>query len=406
MTLVEDGPTGERPTLLVMTSTYPRWVGDHEPGFVHELCRRLTAEFDVVVVAPSAPGAATRECMDGVDVHRFRYAPAAAETLVNDGGIVGNLRRSRWKLALLPGFFAMQAWTAWRITRQRRVAAIHAHWLVPQGLICAVLRRTVWWRIPLVVTSHGSDLFALKGSVFDAIRRFVMDASAAVAVVSRGMRDALVAQVGERTPIHVAPMGVDMTSRFVPGDEPRSTDEILFVGRLMEVKGLHHLVDAMPAIIARRAGAFLTVVGFGPEEARLRAQVERLGLGDKVRFVGPVAQAELPSHYRRAAVLVAPSVQLRAGDQEGLGLVTIEAMACGCPVVVSDLSTVRDAVDGTPAVRVMPGDADAIARGVLDVLSSPATHAIPPAQRAALAARFGWDAVAARYVELLRSAIR
>lgn len=405
MTRVEDGPAATRPTLLVLTSTYPRWAGDHEPSFVHELCRRLAVAFDIVVVAPSAPGAARHERMDGVEVHRFRYAPASAETLVNDGGIVGNLRRSRWKLALLPGFFAMQAWTAWRITRQRPVTAIHAHWLVPQGLICACMRRLVWRRIPLLVTSHGSDLFALKGPAFDAMRRFVARASAAVAVVSRGMRDALVAQIGNRTPVHVAPMGVDMVSRFVPGNEARSADEILFVGRLMEVKGLHHLVDAMPAILAQRPGAFLTVVGFGPEEARLRAQVERLGLGDKVRFAGAVTQVELPFHYRRAAVLVAPSVQTRAGDQEGLGLVTIEAMACGCPVIVSDLPTVRDAVDGTPAVRVTPGDADAIARGVLAVISSPATHAISPMQRDALASRFGWDAVAMRYIELLRSAM-
>src|SRR5690606_35496267 len=79
---------GSRPRLLVLTSTYPRGDGDPEPGFVHELARRLVGRFQVTVVCPHAVGAATREDMDGVHVVRYRYAPERWETLVNDGGIV------------------------------------------------------------------------------------------------------------------------------------------------------------------------------------------------------------------------------------------------------------------------------------------------------------------------------
>ncbi len=84
-----------RPVLLVLSSTYPRWSGDHEPGFVHELARRLTTTFDVVAVVPRAPGASDREMLDGVTVIRYGYAPRRFETLVNDGGIVTNLKRHR-----------------------------------------------------------------------------------------------------------------------------------------------------------------------------------------------------------------------------------------------------------------------------------------------------------------------
>src|ERR1700761_7916542 len=99
---------GERPRLLVLTSTYPRWAGDPEPGFVHELSRRLAETFDVRVIGPHAAGALAWERLDGVDIHRYRYAPVAMETLVNHGGILTNLKRSIWKWLLVPTFLAGQ----------------------------------------------------------------------------------------------------------------------------------------------------------------------------------------------------------------------------------------------------------------------------------------------------------
>ena len=77
----------QRPRLLVLTSTYPRWAGDPEPGFVHELSRRLTDKFQVTVLCPHACGALPKEQLDGVKVIRYRYAPERWERLVNNGGI-------------------------------------------------------------------------------------------------------------------------------------------------------------------------------------------------------------------------------------------------------------------------------------------------------------------------------
>ena len=129
-----------KPTLLVLTSTYPRWADDPEPGFVHELAKRLTNHFRVIVLGPHAPGASATEVLDGVEGVRYRYAPDRLETLVNDGGIVTNLRRDKWKLLLVPGFVLAQSWCTWRLVRTGSVDVIHAHWLIPQGLIAAMLR--------------------------------------------------------------------------------------------------------------------------------------------------------------------------------------------------------------------------------------------------------------------------
>ncbi|HEU0196450.1 MAG TPA: glycosyltransferase, partial [Nevskiaceae bacterium] len=102
---------------------------------------------------PDAPGAEPSGPLDGVDVIRYRYAPRCLETLVNNGGIAANLRRARWKWTLVPGFFLGQWWAARRVLQSRSVSVIHAHWLLPQGIVARALHRR--FGVPYVVTSHG-----------------------------------------------------------------------------------------------------------------------------------------------------------------------------------------------------------------------------------------------------------
>lgn len=396
-----------KPRLLVLTSTYPRWPGDAEPGFVHELAKRLTDVFDVTVLGPHAKGAARAESLDGVKVVRFRYAPPALESLVNDGGIPANLRRSPWKWLLVPGFLLAMAWHAWRLSRQRP-DLVHAHWLLPQGTIVALLGLLQRAPPPFVVTSHGADLFAFRARPLRALKRFVVHRAAAITVVSPPMRDELLRLGAGPAHVDVQPMGVDLRGRFtVDPAAVRSRDEILFVGRLVEKKGLRHLIDAMPAILAAHPSAYLTVVGFGPEEAERRLQARAMGLEDKVRFAGPVSQSRLPAFYRRAAMFVAPFTVAGSGDQEGLGLVAMEAAGCGCPLVVSAMAQTRDAFDGDCVAWTTPGDAKALAAACIKVLSDPeaaAKRAIDA--RASALARFDWASRATGYRDLMMGLVR
>lgn len=392
-------PSAGKPRLLVLTSTYPRWPGDPEPGFVHELARRLTSDFDARVIGPHAPGALRHERLDGVDVHRYRYAPARLETLVNDGGIVTNLRCQPWKWLLVPGFLLAQTWAIWRALRRFRPDVVHAHWLLPQGLVMALFS---WLpgSPPFVVTSHGADLFALRAGPLRALKHFVARRAAAVTVVSQAMTDVLVHLGVDAGTLSVRPMGVDLRERFTPDPSvPRADDELLFVGRLVEKKGLRHLLDALPDIACHQPGVTLTIAGFGPEEPALRRQAEALGLTDRVRFIGAVPQADLPALYHRAALFVAPFVEAASGDQEGLGLVTVEAIGCGCPAVVGDVPATR----GIDAVRVPPGDSTALAARIADCLALPAPEraALAEAQRRSVDA-FDWETVAGGYAAVLR----
>lgn len=395
--------TGRR-TLLVLASTYPRWAGDPEPAFVHELCKRLHDVFDVVALVPDAPGADASGLFEGVEVVRYRYAPRSWQTLVNNGGIMTNLRRNRWKVVLVPSLLLAQWWCARSLLRMRRIDAVHAHWLIPQGLIGALLCGSCRDAPALLVTSHGADLFALRGRWLDAVKRFVVRRANAVTVVSSAMVGALDKIGADISRVEVQPMGVDLSERFTSdATSLRSTSEILFVGRLVEKKGLRFLIEALPSIVAAHPAARLTVAGFGPDESELRASVDALGMRPFVDFVGAVAQNDLPSLYRRAAVFVAPFVEARSGDQEGLGLVVVEALGCGCPVVLSDLPATREILPASAAcVRVPPERARAIADAVVGILRDPSRHLSAVADvRPDIMRKFDWSAVGRRYAGII-----
>lgn len=398
-----------KPTLLVLASTYPRWANDPEPGFVHELARRLTASFQVIVLCPHAAGAQPCEMMDGVEVVRYRYAPASLETLVNNGGIVTNLRRHRWKLLLVPGFVLAQAWHAWRLCRQHKASVIHAHWLIPQGLIAALLQKLPGTSIPFVVTSHGADLYALRSPALQALKRLVLNRSSSATVVSSAMRMAVEQMGSDVRKVCVVPMGVDMAQRFTPGDgQLRSSSELLFVGRLVEKKGLRHLLDALPMVLAARPAVRLTIAGFGPDEAFLQARARELGLQDAVNFIGALAQKDLPVFYQRAALFVAPFVKTSSGDQEGLPVALMEAIACGCPVIAGNVAGLQDIFGSTMhSCIVDPQDASALADAIIDRLCNE-QQARKQAldMRTALQDRLGWEHVSSRYAELLEQACR
>lgn len=394
-----------RQRVLVLATTYPRWANDHEPGFIHELCRRLAERFEVTAVVPDAPGADASGDFDGVSVVRYRYAPRRFQTLVNDGGIASNLRRSSWKWLLVPSFVVMQYLAARRVMKQHRVDVVHAHWLISPGVVA---RFACQGRTPYVVTSHGGDLFGFRPAPFRSVKRWVAARASAMSVVSSAMLDEVRRLALPVEPVDVIPMGVDLDGRFASSDRVRGTEELLFVGRLVPKKGLRHLIDAMPEIIAGRPSVFLTIAGFGPERQFLQARCDELGLGDRVRFAGALPQKELPALYQRAAVFVAPFVRDESGDQEGLPVALMEAISTGCPFVVGDVAGLDDLLgaDGR-RFRVDPTMPGVLAAAVLQCLIDPLSASRAAAEALARArAVVEWDVVATRYGDLLASSMQ
>lgn len=176
--------------------------------------------------------------------------------------------------------------------------------------------------------------------------------------------------------------------------EPRS-GPLLFVGNPKPHKNLHRLLEAYSRLVRARPAAAvppLVLAGGGREprdEAALRARVRALGLEQRVRFAGFVSDALLADLYREASMLVFPTLA------EGFGLPIVEAMACGTPVVVSDLPVHRE-IAGEAGERVDPRDPDSIAAGIARLLDDPQLAERRRSAGLLLAARFSWRTTARR----------
>ncbi len=275
---------------------------------------------------------------------------------------------------------------AWRLTRGAEYDLIHAHyWL--SGVAALALRER--WGAPVLQMFH--TLGRLKnraarsaGELEPAVRlqeetRIVGAADRIVAanVVERSelLRD----YAARAQRIATIPCGVD-TAVFAPRERRAARRELglderpvlLWVGRIAPIKGLDTLLDAVGRLDAAGTRLRLLIVGGDADEPRngheraLREQIERLGLGAVVSFVGPQPQDALPAYYAAADVTVLPSYY------ESFGMVALEAMACGSPVIASRVgglvTTVRDGVTG---FLVPDGDVDALAERVTTLIADP-----------------------------------
>lgn len=380
--------------LLVVASTFPASAEDGTPAFVRDLAMYEARDFDTLVVVPRVPGAARTETADGLTVRRFRYFPRRWEDLA-DGAIIENLRgrRSRW-LQVLP-FFAAEIWALRQAIRAHRPDVLHVHWIIPQGVAALVAARTVPW----VVTTLGGDVYALNDPVSHRLKGAVLRRARAVTTMNEDMRGRLVGLGAADATTEVLPMGADVdTIRVAGAGIARDAGRILFVGRLVEKKGAGVLLAAARTL-AGRPGWTLDVVGDGP----LRGELERYAAGLSVTFHGAVGRQRLSAAYARAQVVVFPSVPAASGDQDGLPVALLEAMAAGCAVVASRMPGIDAAVvDRVSGLLVPPGDAVALAGALGELLDDAALRDRLGAAGATRAEGFSVDALGARYCALLR----
>lgn len=390
------------PAVLVLASTFPRWAGDTTPPFVQLLCEQLAGHgYTLHVLAPHAAGAAPHERLGALEVHRYRYAPTAWETLAYGGGILENLRERPARWGLVPALLAAQARATLQLMRRHRYALVHAHWVVPQGLVSAALATRLG--VPLLLSAHGGDVFAHGTGWRRSLVRYAASRHTAITVNSRAMQLAFEQATGRLA--EIIPMGVDL-ARFQsrrPGAEG-AAPRILFVGRLVEKKGVEYLIDALPALLAEQPALRVTVVGDGPRRGALATRAEVLGVAGALDFIGARPHAELPALYARADVFVAPSVVADGGDTEALGVVLLEAAAAGLPIVTTAVGGTGDIIaDGRSGRVVPPRHAAALATAILELLRGPAQAAqLGAAARAHVEAEFGWASVAARFAATYR----
>jgi glycogen(starch) synthase len=255
-----------------------------------------------------------------------------------------------------------------------RADVVHVHLgedlaVLPTGAAAAKLHR-----LPLVLTVHTSlhhtlavsDLrSAVLKTLGGQIERWGEHSAEAVLGITPRLSKLLISDGAAENRIHVIPPGVNPSLFEGPFEDPFSgvgRPRVLFVGRLAPQKGVDTLVAA--AGLLKDPCAQVLLVGDGPERKALERETERLGVGDRLHFVGFVTHDRLPAAMAHADVLVLPSLY------EELGTVLLEAMQAGLPIVASETGGIPDVIeDGVNGLLVPPGDPEALARGIDRILS-------------------------------------
>lgn len=400
--------TPPRPHLLVVTSTFPASKDDHSPRFVFDLSKRLAAEFEVTVLAPHGPGLAVRERIDGLDVRRFRYLPERFERLAYSGGMPDQLRRNRLNYLAVPFFVLAQTLAMARLLREKPISVIHAHWWIPQA-VCALLGRGLSKsKPPIACTLHGADAFIFNRGVMLSLMRFVLSKCDRVFPVSTTVRAVLPENVRERPSTIVAPMGVDMANTFRPVTHADPDyRRAVFVGRLAPKKGVDWLLESFAIAQRDYPDLRLTLVGGGPMMDHCQTLARDLGVSGQVEFTGTLPHRRLPTIYSTAGMAVIPSVEAPGGDREGLGLTAVEALACGCPVIVSDSPSFRDVVENVKnGLAVAQRNRDVLAEAMVRLATDrELQHSLRQHARDSVR-HFDWDNIASRYATELKACLQ
>lgn len=395
--------------ILATGTTFPRWENDTEPSFVYDLSDLLAKRgFDVIALTPHHKGAKKEEKLGNVRVIRFPYFFTRWEKLCYDGGIIPNMKKYWYARFLMPLLIFSETIYAYRIAKKEKVDAIHAHWIVPQGFVAAVIKKLTG--IPYIVTAHAGDVFPLKNRLLRWFGKVALRNCFHCTVNSNATKDAVVG-VASIPNVDIIPMGVDL-SAFSPAKKDDSirkklgiSGEFIFtVGRMAEKKGFKYLIDAMPRILEKLPKAKLVMIGDGPERQRLEQQAKELKLEKSVIFAGKVTHKELENWYPTADVFVLPSIVTKEGDTEGLGVVFLEAIASGTPIIGSNVGGIPDIIRHNETGLLVPEkDSNAVAEAIVNVLTDrKLKEKLTKNAMEFVKERFTWDIVADRFAELFR----
>lgn len=214
--------------------------------------------------------------------------------------------------------------TAYRVVREQDIQIIHAHYLVPPGMVGACVKKLSG--IPLVVTCHGSDVFVFSKGWKKRLSRLVINQSDCITTNSQATLKTVEA-LGARDPVYV-PSGVDRTC-FKPLDMQR--EAVTYVGALHEVKGVDMFLRAMKGIPEK-----VWIIGDGPQRASLESLSHELDLS--CTFWG--YRTDIPELMNRSKLIILPS------RHEGFGLTILEAMACGTPVIGRKTGGIPELITG------------------------------------------------------------
>jgi len=337
-------------SVLALTSVYPRFNEDAEVPWLRIFMRELAARgCNVHIAAPSYNGLKSHR-IDGIPVHRYRYAPAGLEFLTHDEGAPSKIARNPLLQLLAVPYVISGSLKTLLLCRKLKPDIIHVHWPFPHAFM-ALFARFFCRRTKIVLTFYSAELLLAKKKkwIRPILKRFIKRADSVIAI-SAFAKDT-VKNIFNRE-IEILPYGTTLrnVSGTVNTRSPSDKFRILFVGRHIERKGIEYLIKAAASLDPNIYQ--VRIVGQGDLTERLKAQAAKEAPEQAV-FLGKISNEDLENEYRNAGCFILPAIIDSRGDTEGLGVVMIEAAEYGVPVIASAVGGIVDIIiDGKTGLLV------------------------------------------------------
>ncbi len=373
--------------LMTMPSFLPHRGGSEIMAY--ELAKRLVElGHKVIIHTIQKKGTKKYEQTDGIEIYRFK-----------DIRLFPKL--SKITLGKIPSIFSFSAIPSlFRLVKKTHPDIIHSHFLADTGLSAIIVGNTL--KIPIITSLLGKDIFDPVDPVpikWHNVLAWLMENSSMVIACSSDQKLRAKA-MGVSSGITIIPHGVNI-QRFTPQVKVDIKKKlgiqgpmILSVQRLHPRKGMEYLIDAIPIILDKKPSAQFVIVGKGSEKAKIEKKIEILHIENNVKLVGFVPDSELPHYYANCDLFVLNSLY------EAFGIVLLEAMASGKPVVATTVGGVPEVVmNGKTGFLVSPRKPKQLAEASIKILQDPEMkQKMGNSGLNRVLKRFSWDSIVKKYL--------
>jgi len=340
--------------MLVLTTTFPKSKNDFgTPRFVFDLSKNLSERnIKTIVLTPDRP-----DCKENIEIitknywiFRFKYFLKKNKMLTNGEGIIPNLKKTKRNLILIPFLIIFQLLNTIRIIRKNKIDIITSHWLVPSGFLGAIMQKFLKRKNYVIV--HAAGLYLLeKIPLGNKLANFIYRNSTRFFIVSNYGKQQFYKLLSKpdidqyNKKVKVLPMG---TYTNILAQEvrkkifPKNSFNILFLGRIVEKKGLIYAIEAIRKM--KNMDIYFHICGNGPLIEDLKKFTKENNLTKNVIFYGRITENEKMIFLNSADVLLVPSIETPEGDKEGLPVVILEALSTGLPIIATNVGGISDGV--------------------------------------------------------------
>lgn len=371
--------------VCMLTHGYPRFSDDTTAPFIESIAETLQQQEDVevTVLTPDTPQFKRSETDSTVNLRTYRYFfPRQFQRLGYSNSLVNDCALKKYVYLLAPFLFISGIIHLFSLSRKHKFDVIHAHWLLPNGFICAVVNRLL--KIPFVITLHGSDIFVSKQNfIFKNMAKWTLKHAAMVTSVTPVFLPELAALGVPEQKRCMIPNGVTPSVFSTPSQRkitemretlsiPDDCSVVFALGRIVLKKGFDVLIQALPYIKEKVQDVKVIIGGDGTDLSRLKTLAMELGVSDIVQFPGTINRADVPIYFYLSDLFVLPAVFDPKGNVDGCPIVILEAMACGKPVVSTDISGIPIVVkDGETGLLVKEKNVNDLATAIISLLENP-----------------------------------